>query len=328
MGAIRRPQVAAKPLATGSRAGHALRMSLQMAIDDRLVLDQDGVLRTAQAAALFGREVVRHKIRSGRWRRPCRGVVVTHNGDLSDRQRAWVVLLASAPRAALGGRAALEFDGFEGFTEKGVTVVLPAGATHPVCADAEPRFSTMLDERDVHPLHRPRRTRVARSLVDFASWQAIERRARAIVLSGVQQRITSTRHLRESLTRRGPCRHRALIIESILDAAGGVQSLPERDFDQIRIRRGLPAPTRQAVVRRADGAYYLDARWVEYDTACEIHGVPHMLVPQWDADLLRSNEVNIIGPRLLAFSSYAIRHEAEIVGTQLERMLRRGGWAG
>ncbi|HLR85822.1 MAG TPA: hypothetical protein VK059_12780 [Nocardioidaceae bacterium] len=303
-------------------------MSLQTATDDRLIRDQDGVLRAAQADALFGREIVRHKVRSGRWRRPCRGVVVMHNGDLSGRQRAWVALFSATPRAALGGRSALEFDGFEGFAEKSITVVLPAGATRPAYADVEPRFSTMLDERDVHPLHRPRRTRVARSLVDFASWQDAERRARAIVLSGVQQRITSTRHLREALTRRGPCRHRALIIESILDAAGGVQSLPERDFDQIRTRRGLPVPDRQAIVRRADGSYYLDAAWAAYDTGCEIHGVPHMLVPQWDVDLLRANEVNIIGPRMLAFSSYAIRHEQEVVADQLERALRRGGWTG
>ena len=242
--------------------------------------------------------------------------------------RAWVGLLACTSRSALGGRSALAFDGFEGFTERGVTVVLPPGATRPTLQGVEPRFSAMLDERDVHPLHRPRRTRVARSLVDFASWQTFERRERAIVLSGVQQRITSTRHLRESLTRRGPCRHRALIIESILDAAGGVQSLPERDFDRIRVRRGLPEPSRQAIVRRPDGSYYLDATWHAYDTACEIHGVPHMLVPQWDADLLRSNEVTILGPRLLAFSSYAIRREQEVVGDQLERALRRGGWVG
>lgn len=250
---------------------------------------------------------------------------MTHNGELSDRQRARVALFACPPPAALGGRTALEFDGFEGFQEEGITVVLPEGAARPSYADVIPRFSRMLDERDVHPLHRPRRTRFARSLVDFASAQRSERRARAIVLAGVQQGRTCTRDLRDSLMRRGPCRHCALIVESILDAAGGVQSLPERDFDQIRVRRGLQIPSRQVIVRRVDGRYYLDAGWEEYDTACEIHGVPHMRVRQWDSDLLRSNEVNILGPRLRAFSSYAVRHEQAVVADQLERMLRRGG---
>lgn len=289
---------------------------------------QNGVLRARQAAELFGREVVRHRLRCGRWQRPCRGVVVTYNGELTDIQHAWVALCACPPRSALGGRSALAFDGFEGLEDEGIVVVLPEGAARPAYDRIVPHFSTMLGVRDVHPLREPRRTRVQRSLVDHASWQHARRRARAIILAGIQQRLTCTRDLREALTRRGPCRHRALIIQSILDAGGGIQSLPERDFDTIRLERGLPRPTRQAAVRRADGKYYLDVAWRRYDTACEIHGIPHLRVTQWDADLLRSNEITIAGPRLLVFSSYAIRHERWTVGDQLERMLRRGGWAG
>lgn len=286
------------------------------------------MLRSRQAAELFGREYVRHRIRSGRWQSPCRGVVVMHNTELTDRQRAWVALFACPGRSALGGRTALEFDGFEGLPDDRIVVVLPEGAARPAYSEVVPHFSTVLDERDVHPTRKPRRTRIQRSLVDYASWQAAKRRARAIILSGVQQRLTRTRDLREALTRRGPCRHRGLIIESTLDAAGGIQSLPERDFDQVRASRGIPRPTRQAVMRRVDGKYYLDVEWRRYDTACEIHGIPHLRVTQWDADLLRANEVTIAGPRLLVFSSYAIRHERQVVGDQLERMLRRGGWNG
>lgn len=293
-----------------------------------LVLDQCGALTTAQAVELFGRSTVRSKVSSGRWQRPTRGVVVMHNGPLTDAQRDWVALLSCPRNSALAGRTALGWDGFTGLDEPHPHVVLPSGCNRPRHGDVVPHFSTMLDERDVHPLRQPRRTRAARSLVDFASWQTNPRRARVIVLSGVQQGLTSTRHLREALTRRGPCRHRALIIESILDAWGGIQSLPERDFDQLRASRGLPRPTRQAIMRRRDGRYYLDADWDDYDTTCEIHGVPHMRVPQWDADLLRSNEITIEGPRQLAFSSYAIRREQDVVTDQLSRMLRRGGWRG
>lgn len=302
-------------------------MTLLFRSSDPLVREQCGVLATAQAVASFGRTTVRGNIATGRWQRPTRGVVVMHNGPLTDAQRDWTAVLSCPKGSALAGRTALGWDGFEGFDESRPHVVLREGGRQPTNTGVVAHFSTMLDERDVHPLHRPRRTRFARSLVDFASWQQVARRARALVLSGVQQRLTSTRHLRESLARRGPCRHRALIIESILDAAGGVQSLPERDFDQIRVSRGLPCPTRQTVMRRSDGRYYLDADWDEFDTACEIHGIPHMRVPQWDADLLRSNEITIAGPRLLIFSSYAIRHEQDLVGDQLERMLHRGGWS-
>ena len=59
-----------------------------------------------------------------------------------------------------------------------------------------------------------------------------------------------------------------------------------------------------------------------------MHGIPHMAVGRWDADLQRQNEVAIVGPRLLVFTSFAIRHRGEVVIDQLTRMLRSAGWPG
>lgn len=82
-------------------------------------------------------------------------------------------------------------------------------------------------------------------------------------------------------------------MESILDAAGGIQALPEYDFDMIRRRHHLPEPTRQHVRRRRDGKYYLDVVWQQFHAAGEIHGLPHLQVPQWESDLERANEIII-----------------------------------
>ena len=251
-----------------------------------------------------------------------------HNGPPTDRQLLAIALASAARGAALGGLTALALDGFDGFRTARPQIVLPSGARRPSLPDLEVRWSTQLDDRDVHPVADPRRTRPARSLVDAASWTTNERLARAIVIAGVQQGLTSTRHLRDALTRRGPCRHRGLIVESILDAAGGIQSLPERDFDEICRFVGLPRPTRQRVVRAPDGHYYLDASWEVLGMSAEVHGIPHHAVQQWSADLTRANEIVIGGERLLIFSSYAIRREQRIVGDQLLRMARALGWQG
>lgn len=296
--------------------------------EDTTVIDQDGVLTSAQATRLFGREYVRAQLAAARWRRPVRGVVVLHNGPLTDSQRRWVALLAAAPGSALAGATSLIVDGFEGFQPARPQIVQPMGSRRPGYQDVIPHWSIYLGDVDIHPLRRPRRTRSARSLLDEASWSNGHRRARALILAGVQQQIVRPRDLRESLSRRGACRHRALIVESILDAVGGVQSLPELDFEMIRRRNGLPTPTRQSVRRRKDGKCYLDVEWPAHDTACEIHGIPHIRVLQWESDLERANEISIAGPRLLVFSSYAVRHQQVRVGSQLVRMLRRGGWRG
>ncbi|MFC5677188.1 hypothetical protein [Aeromicrobium endophyticum] len=192
-------------------------------------------------------------------------------------------------------------------------------ATPVAYDDLDLHWSVYLDERDVHPLRTPPRTRPARSVIDVASWEHRDKRAREIVLSAAQKRVVAPRTLREAVARRGMCRHRALIVESYLDAAGGIQSLPERSFDEIRREVGLPPPERQAVVRRPDGRYYLDVWWAAFNLAVEVHGIPHMQVEQWDGDLLRLNEVVIDGRRTLVFSSYAIRRQRPVVVDQLRR---------
>ena len=294
-----------------------------------VVEEQEDVLIAAQAFALYGRARVRAQIAARRWRRPTRGVVVCHNGPLTPTQEHWVALLRCPPGTVLGGLTALGYDGFEGFTTEPPELVLPDGGRCPRDIPIEPHWSRELGSADVHPLRLPPRTRPPRSLVDAASWSPrnAERRARAIILAGVQQRLIRTHDLREALTRRGACRHRALIVESILDAWGGIQSLPELDFEMIRRRHGLPEPSRQTPQRRADGRYYLDVEWRDYDAACEIHGIPHLRVLQWESDLERANDITIAGPRLLIFSSYAIRRHEDRVADQLVRLLRRGGWS-
>jgi hypothetical protein len=285
-----------------------------------------GVMTTTQAIAVTSRAHLRAQLAAHRWQRPYHNIIVTHNGPLTYEQGLWVSLLACPPRSVLGGLTAAALDGLEGFPAAGVCVVLPEGGRRPQLHGLVTSWSTKLGPDQIHPSRTPPRTRIARSLVDGASVESAPPRARAIILAGVQQRLVVAKSLEDALAARGTCRHRRLIAESIIDAAGGLQSLPEREFDVIRKRRHLPIPDRQQVVQRRDGRMYLDNLWAAYDVSVEIHGIPHLRISQWDADLERQNEIIILGPRLICFSSYAVRHQADRVGDQLERALRRGGW--
>lgn len=79
---------------------------------------------------------------------------------------------------------------------------------------------------------------------------------------------------------------------------------------------------------RPDGRAFVDRRWDEYGISCEVHGIPHMAVARWDADLFPQNEIVIAGERLLLFSSFAVRHRSAQVVGQCARALRRQGWTG
>lgn len=282
-----------------------------------------GVYTLGRAGEAWTRSRVRWRIRDRLWQQPAPGVVVTHNGALSRDQLLWTAVLGSPVGAALAAETAAELGGLTGFADVPVAVTIPNSARKPPLPDGVRVLRSLeLSELDVHPISRPPRTRMARSLLDMAITSSSPRRARATLIAGCQQGLCQPQELSAALTRRGPCRHRRLIRETIADAGGGVDSLPESDFDILCSGLGLPPPSRQRLLKRHDGHYYLDRYWAEFDLCCEVHGIPHMGVQQWDADVIRQNEITIAGPRLLVFTSYAIRHLKPLVCDQILRFVR------
>ena len=286
----------------------------------------NSVMKVAEANASFGAQYVRHRVASGRWQRPVRGVVVTHNGPLAQDELDRLALCAAAPGAALAGLTALRIDGLAAPPTQMRHIVLPAGARARNIPNVLFHWSTELTDADVHPLRTPRRTRPARSAVDAAAWAEAKRSARWIVIATIQHGLATPQQIREALTRRGPCRYRSVISESTLDADGGKQSLPERDLEYIWDVVGLPPLSRQRTIRGPDGRFYLDAYCDALGFGVEIHGIPHLRLERWDADLTRANEITIAGEPHLAFSSFAIRHEQVAVANQLWRMGASRGW--
>jgi len=285
------------------------------------------VLTTRSAHAQFGSQYVRQKLESGRWQRVARGVLVTHNGPLTDAERDSIALAAAPPGSALAGLTALHLDGFEAPRSTTRFIVMPPGGRSRQIKGVVAHWSSELTSLDVHPRCRPARTRPARSVVDAASWSGSPRRARWMTIAAIQQGLATPPQIRDALDRRGPCRHRGVIIESTYDAEGGRHSLPERDFALIWSALQLPPLEHQRAVAGRNGRYFLDA-WCPYlGFGVEIHGIQHRDVANWDADVTRANEVVIRGRPHLTFTSYAIRHERIAVADQLQRMAATRDWA-
>ena len=296
---------------------------------DELRARQSDVLTVGQIAEYVEPATLRSRLERRLWQSPHRGVVVLHNGPLTPAQRRWVGLLAAPEGSALWGGTAAELDGFRDVVEdRRVHVVVPQGVRRLAIDWVTTHWSTELGDQDVHPVAAPRRTRVARSLLDLATDAAEGRRAAAVLFAGAQQRLVTTAALENVLARRGPCRHRALIVQTLADIDGGIHSVPELDFDRIVRRRRLPLPTRQVIRRRPNGRYYLDVLWEQFGLSVEVDGGHHRTAAQWDADLDRTAVVVAGGLRQIRFSSYSVRNRSDRVGELLVTALRTGGWPG
>lgn len=295
------------------------------------VLDTDVVLRYLTYAEL------RWRVASGRWQRPCKGVVVTQSGPLTDHQALRVALLRAGPTAALAGLTAARLDGFTGFGDRlpvadsPIHVLLPSGNPRrlgPLRLNVVTHYSRTLTSEDVHPARQPRRTRIARSLVDAAAWMPTDRGAAAILAAGVQQRLVRVEDLRRVVNRIETLRRRGLVTGLLADIEGGAQALSELDFTRQVIRRHrLPEPSRQVARRDVQGRQrWIDVLWDEWKVAVEIDGVQHAdPLQRWD-DMERDNGLNLDGYRTLRFPAWLVRQDPEYVAREILKALRAEGY--
>lgn len=285
--------------------------------------DQAGMLTVTSAFRYLGESAVRWRLASGRWRRAGPGVLVTQSGPLTEEQRLWVPVLAVGHGAVLAGLTAAGLDGLAGFDERNTHVLIPASRrVRTELPGVIVHRSRLLGPEDVHPSRRPPRTRLGRSIVDAAAWAATDRRARAILAAGVQQRLVRAADLGAVVERCPRVRRRALIQATLADVAGGAQALSELDFCDLVRRFGLPEPDRQFQRVDGQGRRWLDAVWEQARLVVEVDGRWHMDAEAWWADMQRDNDLIIDGYRVLRFPAFVVRDNPQAVARQIARALQ------
>src|SRR5579859_3675972 len=208
-----------------------------------LLNSHDGVLHVDVAMKYLTRGALRWRVSSGRWQQPCHGIVVAQSGPLTEVQVLRIAALWGGPDAALAGLTASRLDGLSGFDDQGrppaerpIHLLIPASAPMRRARPSLPlvvHYSRLLGPDDVHPLREPRRTRVARSLVDAAAWMGSDRGAQAVLAAGVQQRLVRPGDLLAVVTANRRLARRAMISATLDDIAGGTQALSELDLSRL-----------------------------------------------------------------------------------------------
>ena len=108
--------------------------------------------------------------------------------------------------------------------------------------------------------------------------------------------------------------------------AGGAQSLPELEFSAALQRAGLPRPTRQRIVRREDGTYYLDNDFLPWLVTVEVNGSQHDEPLAREADDLRRQDLQMGGRLVVDISAYCVRHEEQVAVLRTAQALLSRGW--
>ena len=312
--------------------GYFMTASRQASITlDDLLTWQDGVINTNSALSFLSRSALRWRLRAGHWQQPCRGVFVAHSGPLTTMQTLWVATLWAGPGAALAGLTAARLQGLRGFDRKAdaIRVLMPAVHTARITRPPFPvvvHYSRKLGPGDIHPAKRPPQTRLARSLVDAASWMGTDRGAQAVLAAGVQQQLVRATDLAAEVARNERRYRHRMMTTTVADIGGGSHALSELDFTRLVIRQfGLPEPERQ--VPRLDGngrRRWLDAVWEEARLLVEIDGAGHTdMLTYWD-DMARSNDLSR-NYRILRFPAWVVRYQPELVAAQIRQALGDAG---
>ncbi|HLI41975.1 MAG TPA: DUF559 domain-containing protein [Streptosporangiaceae bacterium] len=301
-----------------------------------VLAERKAVLDTATALAYLTKDQLRWRVQTGRWQQPCRGVFVAHSGPLSDEQALRVALTWAGPGAALAGLTAARLDGLAGFgdglrfAQAPIHLLIPFGhkpRSQRPRLEVVVHHSRTLGPHDVHPVREPRRTRIARSLVDAAAWMPAERGAMGVLAAGVQQRLVRVEDLADALRRNPRLRRRRLLAVALGDIAGGAQALSELDFTRQVIRRHrLPEPSRQTARRDRHGRRrWIDVCWDGWKVLAEIDGAQHMDALQYWDDMDRANDLEIDGYRVLRFPAWLVRRQPELVARRIRDALRTAG---
>jgi len=288
---------------------------------------QDGVLSRQQAIDLAGRSVVRNRLAQGHWQRPARGVVVTHSGPVTDRQRLWIAVLGAGEGAVCAGLTAATLQGLRGYRPTAIEILVPISRQVASSPGIVVRRASTLPREHLHRNARPPRTTLARGIVDAAAWATCDDDARAIVAAAFQQRLIVDFELAAVLTALPRSRRRSLVEETATLATRGAHAISELALVRICRRFGLPAPDHQVRRIGADGrSRYLDAYWQRWRLHVEVDGAWHLEVRSWWADMRRQNAVWIAGVRVLRFPAWVVLHRPEEVAAQLRAALLAAGW--
>jgi hypothetical protein len=188
--------------------------------------------------------------------------------------------------------------------------------------------SRNLTPDEVHPAMSPRRTTIARTVIDLLSTKRSADAALGLVGDAIRGRQTNADRLRIAIRDKPKARWRKVVLDALPDIGAGAHSPLEVKDAAIRRRHGLPQGQRQAR-RLTDGTEFLDVLIEQYQLHIELDGrLGHDRTRERWRDMRRDNRSEVAGLRHLRYGWADIVDRPCEVAAQQAQILRQQGWPG
>jgi very-short-patch-repair endonuclease len=283
------------------------------------------VTRRQLRAAGVRSQAAAHRFETERWQSLSPTVVATFTGELTAVQRLWLGVLHGGEGALVAGLHAGELGGLKNWHRDEITVLVPSRIRVPTELSGYRFVRTVRDLGELRSAFlTPPTCRPIAAVLLWASEQDNIRTTRGVLAAVVQQRLATPEQLIGELDRLGRLRWAGEMRRTLIEIAGGAQSVAELDVRRMcRVHR-LALPTRQ--VKRHDSGgrvRFTDCEWTLPDgrvLVLEVDGAFHMEAQQWEDDLARQRALSGSERLIVRCTARELRDEPERVARDLVRL--------
>ena len=292
--------------------------------------NQYGVISRSQALrAGLTTDMIKFRLRSGRWRLMHRGVYITFTGVPGRGARLWAAVLSAGPGAMLSHQTAAELQELADKATNPIHVTVPHErhvlAVDGVSLHRSGRAVEAMEQRSFPP-----RTRVEETVLDLTQTAKTFDDVCGWVTRAFARDLTDEARLSAAMTARTKLRWRTDLGELIAAAAGGDHSVLEfRYHRDVERAHGLPQSARQVPFTTPGGGRGRRDRVYEpYGLVIELDGRLAHQPENQGKDKTRDNAAAADGKQTLRYGWSQVKWQPCETAAEVARVLRRRGWGG
>jgi hypothetical protein len=291
---------------------------------------QSGVVSRAQAVMTgLSADMIKFRVRSGRWQQVHPGVYATYTGELTRRAQLWAAVLSVGPGAALSHESAAELYRLADRQSSSIHLTVPH-QRRVVAPSGISVHRSRRAEQAVQAHVYPPRTSVEETVLDLAHAAKTLDDVCAWVTRAFARELTDQTRLHAAMETRTRLRWRKDLRELIEAAATGDHSVLEFRYDRdVDGAHGLPESARQVPFTGPDGRRgFRDRVYQRYGVVIEVDGrLAHQPEDKW-RDKTRDNAAAAAGQQSLRYGWAQVRWQPCETAAEVARVLRRRGWDG